>query len=694
MTGGDVTPAVALRQLARLRGVAVSYTDTWGERHVTPAQALVGVLAALGEPINRVQEAPGLLESKTAGMAANVPPIPPVLVAWGGRLPPLALVASGRRAPSATLTREDGDVQRLHVVQGARDAGEGAGTHVLHEPDPLPLGLHSLHLEGAAGPRRSLTVISPPHRLAPPEPPHSWGVFAPTYALHDRRGAGSGDLTALGKLCELVAGAGGRHVLTLPILAEAPLPAGTTGPERGPLPPPAPYSPLSRMWWSDRYLDLERLPELEGLLDPLDRGHATDPAYRRALLETAALRLQASNTSRRAAFRAFLRGNGELARFARFVALLEEVGPDRSRWRTSWRDGRIAASDVRADSVAAIAFAQWATDCQIAELASAARSGSARLMLDLPIGCQHDGYDAWAFAASYARGADIGAPPDTFFQDGQNWGLPPLHPDGEREAAYPVLRRALAHNLRHVSALRIDHVMGVRRLWWIPSGSPAAEGAYVHYPADEILGLAVLEAWRRGAMLVGEDLGTVEPRLRSALRTRGIAGMDVALFSLDAAPDEPVPVRGGSMALVDTHDTPTFAGWFDGTDLDDRERLGLQSAAEARRDRSRRRRARAALVSRLVAAHRLRRADRQRSLAVLAALLEELGESDAAVVVATLEDLWGEHDPQNIPGTSAQHANFRRPMSRSIEQISDDADLAAVLARLNKARGSTAPRNG
>jgi 4-alpha-glucanotransferase len=280
----------------------------------------------------------------------------------------------------------------------------------------------------------------------------------------------------------------------------------------------------------------------------------------------------------------------------------------------------------------------------------------------------------------------VGAPPDTFFRSGQDWGLPPLDPAGERGDGYVVVRSALRHSVRHAAALRIDHVMGIRRLWWIPAGLPASEGAYVCYQPEELLALAILEASRHGARLVGEDLGTVEPALRHMLRSHGIAGTDVALFDIENAPSQPLSPRRTTVAFIDTHDTPTFAGWYDGTEIDDRQRLGLLDRPAAASQRAARRRARSELVGRLRGDGRLRSTERPSAVAVVTALLEELGESSAEMVLVTLEDLWGEHDPQNIPGTTSEHANFSRPFAKRLEEIAADPLVRTAFARLEASR--------
>ncbi|HTX01502.1 MAG TPA: 4-alpha-glucanotransferase, partial [Acidimicrobiales bacterium] len=230
----------------------------------------------------------------------------------------------------------------------------------------------------------------------------------------------------------------------------------------------------------------------------------------------------------------------------------------------------------------------------------------------------------------------------------------------------------------------VDHVLGWSRLWWIPAGMPASAGAYVHYHLEELLAVACLESWRHGSRLIGEDLGTVEPALQRALRRHDVAGMRVAVFDLDASPDTPLSPPKTTVAYVDTHDTATFAGFLGGSEIDLRASLGLLGPAAARTARARRAGVRRAIEGRLLG-KRPRRGE-QPALAVLAALLEELGRSEAELVLVNLEDLWAEVDPHNVPGTTTEHANFARRLRRSTEDLACDGELLAVLGRLDAAR--------
>ncbi|MCU1491235.1 MAG: 4-alpha-glucanotransferase [Acidimicrobiaceae bacterium] len=542
----------------------------------------------------------------------------PFLVAWEGDL-----AIAGRLAAGTRLVGEDG----MEVPAG----------------EPLPYGYFELQRKDELVAR----VVSAPvlERSSP-----GWALFAPTYAL--------GDLGDLGRLGEWSAGLGASAVATLPLLAE---PATMDGAGPG----QQPYAPLSRMFWNEANLDIQAIPELKGA-EVATTGALADLAGRastlRPLLGEAARRLLRARSARRDAFVAYRAAHPELERYCRYRADLEAAH--------GGSDGT--------ESELAHAFGQFAMDFQLSQLAARLGGAGSGLLLDLPVGCRPDGYDAWAHPEAFARGASVGSPPDGFFREGQNWGFPPPHPAADRAAGYPLWRAVLSHHLAHASWLRIDHVLGWKRLWWVPEGHSPKDGAYVRNPFDELLAVACLEAWRHGARLVGEDLGTVPRGFRPALSTRGVAGMEVAIFGFRTP-------RPDTVAYVDTHDTATFAGYLRGSDVALRERLGLTTRGAARRELAERRPVVERLVRRLVRQGRLAKAEQDDALAVLTGVLEELGESDAELVVVALEDLLAEEEPQNLPGTTRPE-NFARRISRSLEEVRADPRVVHALRRLDATR--------
>lgn len=704
-----------LRMLARAHGISCSYVDMWGRRRQVSDDTLMAVLQALRVPLERPEQAKVLLGDAEMDRAKA---LPKVIVAWDGVLPALRLSEpmAGRGLPGAVegfVELEDGSRVEM-LVQEERNLV------VLQSTEPgLPAGMHRLYWS-ALGLEACATVISAPRRvssLSNGKP--SWGLFAPLYALSDSRQVGAGDLTCLRELGELTASHGGSFVATLPFLAGYTSSDGAT--------PAGPYSPTSRMWWDEAYLDLDLLPELNAdgqtlrgdaissaLFKPPPIGKSMGSAIgppkalfpkgaslvdlaqiRSALqvpLHKAASLIETLGGKRWEDFSAFLSCHPDLERYGRFRAAVAAKGADRKQWPADWQRGDIQPGSVDPAIARLHCFAQFALDCQLRETASSLRGSDCGLFLDLPLGCRADGYDPWAYPFSFATGATIGAPPDDFFSQGQNWGLPPPHPLGEREAGYPVLTRCLDHSLRYCAALRIDHVMALQRLWWIPSGMEAKEGAYVSYSLEEQLAICSLQALRYNAALVGEDLGTVTPVLRRKLAAHGISGMEVAIFSIGSDPARSLKPSRDKVAYLDTHDTATFAGFLHGDDIAQREDLGLLDLPSASKQRLARVGAVERLLERMCATQASKDLDyllETSYLQLLGGVLEELGRSKAAMVIVNIEDLWAERQPQNVPGSGPEHHNFSRRAAFSIEELADNHGAAKILDRLTASRATS-----
>lgn len=665
----------ALRELARDCGIVRTSTGADGRRHTASDDTLLALVHAFGLPVTSAAAA---VDALRARRAAPRPLVPPVVVAWGEQSQPRVPVAvGGRRAGSieVTVVAEDGEESTWKLLPERDRRGECR----VRLPRAPGIGAHALRVRDGSRDGSALLVV-PPTRLPSP-PARQWGVVAPMYALWARTPRDVGDLGDLTLLARWAAGVGAHVVATLPILA-----AFLDEPYE-----PSPYAPVSRRFWNELAIDLRQVPELDGpsLPAPLTRPSATvDPqramATRRPLLEHALGRLADAGGPRAVELERYVERHPDVLDYARFRATVEQHGLDHARATGD----RLEPDPAR---VRYHAFAQFETDRQLSDLAGEMRSRDQVLALDLPLGTHPDGYDCRADPGSFAAGATVGAPPDAFFSEGQHWGFPPPHPEAIRSHGHRDLRGALVHHLRHAGLLRIDHVMGLHRLWWVPDGAAPRDGAYVTYPAEEQMAVACLEAHRHGATLVGENLGTVPPRVDRDLDRRGVLGMSVAQFAIapDRTPVVPEP-RARVMAMVDTHDTATFAGFWHGDDIDLRRELGLIDGRETEREHAGRDHARQALVHELLGDRAAGAAasfeDDRLARATLAALLDRMGRSDADLVLVNLEDLWLEREPQNVPGTTtATRPNFCRRFARGIDAL-DDPTLLAPLLRLDAAR--------
>ncbi len=362
-------------------------------------------------------------------------------------------------------------------------------------------------------------------------------------------------------------------------------------------------------------------------------------------------------------FNAFRREQGEsLQRFATFCALSEQFGADWRKWPGEYRrPDHAEVARFLAERAAAVdyhAWLQWLVDRQLA-----AASASVRIFQDLPIGFDPGGFDAWEWQDLLAQAITIGAPPDPFNTDGQNWSLPPFHPARLRAAAYEPFIQTIRAALYHARGLRIDHVMGLFRLWWIPEGEHPRQGWYVRYPADDLLGIVALESHRAGAFVVGEDLGTVEPGVRERLAARSISSCRLLWF-------EPKPPRDYpelAMASITTHDLPTIAGVWSRADEAAQRAIGLTVGNEMRE-----------LHEHL---RRLLEIDDNAAVDdVIERAYRRLAESPSHIVTATLEDAQAVAERPNMPGTIDQWPNWSLVLPQDIETMME-AELPRRIAR-------------
>ncbi len=489
--------------------------------------------------------------------------------------------------------------------------------------------------------------------------------------------------------------AGGSAVGTLPLLAsflDEPL-------------SPSPYAPVSRLFWNELYLDPARIPEskrcrrVAGLTASAARrarqkdlrradliDYRATMRIRRELLEEMSRCFFERPGRDRRDYDEFVASTPALLDYARFRAVGERRRTSWHGWPERLRNGRLRSGDYDPATARYHTYVQWRAHQQMGNAARAARRGALGLYLDLPLGVHPDGYDVWRWGECFAAGVSGGAPPDDFFTRGQDWGFPPLHPERIREQGYGYWIDCLRHHLRRAGLLRIDHVMGLHRLYWVPHGMSATEGVYVRYRPEEFYAILCLESHRSRAMVVGEDLGTVPPEVRPAMDRHRIQRMYVLQFevgedsrrALAQAPE-------ASVAGLNTHDMPTFAGFWEGLDIADRVSLGLLDEEAAGVERRRREKLRSSLITYLRRAGLLR-GGRARPQEVLKAVLAFLGKSPARFVMVNLEDLWLERAPQNTPGTTVERPNWKRRAAHGRAEITTMRSVAALLGALARSR--------
>ncbi|MDQ1745860.1 MAG: 4-alpha-glucanotransferase [Frankiaceae bacterium] len=667
MTAPDPSPLdPALAELAAAHGVATEYLDQRQRRVAVRPESVVAVLGALGVDAS----SPAAVRAALAAEGERAGAQPPVVV----------LRTSEQRTfdvrGRARLVLEDG---------GSRDlAGTEAGLTI---PPGLPLGWHRLDTDGG-----EIPVVVAPDRLALP-PGRHWGWAVQLYATPSRASWGLGDLADLRRLGEWSAERGADLVLVNPLHAVAPgLPVQ-----------PSPYYPSSRRWANPLYLRIEDTAAYAAA--PADVRAAVDGMRPPAV--GARLDRDAAWAARQAALTALWpyaerpdldRLDDDLRDFATWCALAEAFGRDWREWPEAYRrPGAAAVADARSDLAERVVFHAWQQvllDRQLGDVQRAlADAGMAvGVVHDLAVGTDPAGADGWVLQDALAHGARIGAPPDTFNQQGQDWGMPPWHPRRLAELHYAPLRDMLRSLLRHAGGVRIDHVLGLFRAWWVPADGTARDGTYVSYDVDALLGVVTLEAARAGAIVIGEDLGTVPPGVRRTLRDRGILGTSVLWFERDKPADgkpgglvPPERWREDAAASVTTHDLPTVRGWLRGEHVRVRAELGLLDDADA--EWASWRRERAELVA-LLTELGLVEGDADDEEALAAAMHAFLGATTCRVVLAAPADAVGDLQQPNLPGTTDEYPNWRLPVTEASGSVVllDDlladprvARLAAVL---------------
>ncbi len=411
---------------------------------------------------------------------------------------------------------------------------------------------------------------------------------------------------------------------------------------------------------------------------------------KRSILEQLALDFFSGENDQARAFYEFVVANPEVTSYAFFQAAGERHGRNWRAWPSTLVEPPEDA-DIDINAYHYHLYAQWETDRQLRALASKAGEKGMTWYIDFPVGVDHNSFDVWKHREVFATGASVGCPPDPTFVFGQNWGFPPLHPDRERESGYAYLISSFRNHLKYAKALRIDHFMGMHRLFWIPEGAETKDGAFVSTPAEEIYAILSLESHRHSAWLVGEDLGTVPVEVDAAMKEHNVRGMYVVQYEVrtDQAPPLREPTED-SVASLNTHDMPRFAAFWSGLALVNRRDLGLLNDERLGVERWIRGEQRGAIVRFLKAEGLLdAHASENDTGSILWAALNWLAASPSSVLLLSLEDLWLETEPQNTPNTYFERPNWRRKIRRAFEQFADDSAIVEALKKIDELRSGS-----
>jgi len=725
-----------LRQACRLWGVQPEFTNAdgeWVKASPETLRALLSAVSGVGAMVSTTDGDDGddddegsttLVDLIHLAYRARLDrAIEPVLVAWKdarSKSLPVDLPERALRAPLRwTIEREDGQVHQLesHGLQADRlFQFDGVLYARVHLPIPfdLPVGYHRVSCEIEEGREISSRLMCAPARMGASARTkasmRTWGLFSPLYAIRSERDWGLGSLVEMERTQEIARERGGSFFGTLPLL-----PIDCEGSEGG---DPSPYSPVSRLFWNEIYLDVDRLVHESGsaraagrlaqasFQDGLARLRKEDSVdygavfwAKKEILRILADEFFESGHERSPSFRAFLeRGRIEPTEDMKGDAFLAEA-------YASFR-ARGDAGEIRYHL-----YVQYQMDRCLEQLKERVRGDElAGLYLDFPVGVNRDGFDGRVFASSFLNEVNVGAPPDPLFLGGQDWGFAPLHPIRTRENGYDYFIRCIRHHMRHASILRIDHIMAFHRLYAIPRGMSPREGAYLCYRPDEFYALLSIEAERAGVRVVGEDLGTVPPVVRDTLKKRGGLRMWVLPFEAGQCPKEAIrgtPVK--SLACLNTHDMVPFAGYWAQRDLDILGQLGVLEEGDLERGvdlvMKMKKERRATLASWWKDLVESDDSDDEKpteasisiggaasagaSRLVFEKLIRFMSAGPAELVLVNLEDLWGETEPQNIPGTWKEYPNWRRKHRLFIEEWTRDEGIADLMKSIAKERIST-----
>jgi 4-alpha-glucanotransferase len=721
----------ALRHTAEAWGIAPEYWDIWGGRHETPPEVQRAILESLGVPAGSLDDLNRALEDRLWREWGT--PLPPVLVVSGEEAHHTIRLRTPEDAAGALadvrVVLEDGpdrtQVLNLDDLPARASARLRGRTYVERtlRLEPLPLGYHRMRVSLRRGEELVLEaemelIVAPGRAYLPPELREGGrraGLYVSLFGLRSAGNWGCGDLGDLGRLCGWVARAGGSFVALNPLHAIH---------NRAPF-NTSPYLPNSVFYRNPIYLDVEAIEDYQA--SPWAQRLRSRPSIQneiRALNESEFIHYERVHRLKRAflrlAFRRFLgeyrRDTPRARQFRRYAeeegrlldryavyCALDEWLHRRNRHIWNWPDWPARYQDPDSEAVRAFArsrwrsvlfhkYVQWQLDRQIEAVQAGARERglSIGLFHDLALATDRCGFDLWAHRDFFVAGCRVGAPPDDFSPQGQDWSFPP--PDSSRhwQDGYRLFRQSIRESCRHGGALRIDHVMRFSRLFWIPAGRKAADGAYVADRSEDLIRVLALESVRNRIVVVGEDLGTVDSSTRETLARYGILSYRLFYFEKDQQGRFRLPSEYPGQALVSstTHDLPTLAGFWQGRDIEVRREAGILTDDGAyRRAVEERQREKQRMLDALHGLNLLPPYV-SRNAADLPELTGELhnaitgflASTPSMLFVLNQEDLTKETEQQNLPGTTSQYPNWRRKMRYSLEEMETSREIHDFVA--------------
>ncbi len=659
-----------LRALARTYSILPSFEDNDGNICWAKPETLAALINAL-EGKNLIDaEKPS--EKKIRKLLSDTRRqrlehcFPESLVAWNGKIKlkgiwlpeniggqPLELILKSNREGEIRKSWEPDQYQTY-----CRDFGD-LGTYCkadLQWRKKIPYGYYHLELRSNNQTIGRSFLISAPEKVTMHEP--CWGAFGPAYAMRSRSDWGIGSFRELGQVCKFIKSRGGQFVGTLPMLA------GFMEGERS---NPSPYSPVSRLFWNEIFLDIDSLPGVPRTqLDEQDKTEL-ERLREEELIDYEKVYALKKKYLLKASERFFVTGGDDRDDFEIFLSeypLASDYANFRSKEYPEHERQVMRRYHL---------YAQFAIHRQLLDLGEKAASGeAAEIYLDYPVGVHNDGFDASHMKHLFIPGFNVGAPPDEFSDYGQDWGFMPLHPARLSNDDFNYFRDSVHNYFRYARIIRLDHIMGFYRIFCVPHGDKPANGCYIKYPFETFLAVLNLETWRHDGVLIGEDLGTVPPQVRKAMNKHGILRTWLFQFYLKKDPEKTFrSIPKMCLAALNTHDMAPFKSFWESEDVKRLEDVGALEPENARQILKER--------SDVLKGWK----DKKNPFIFV---MENMALSSAQFLLVNLEDLWGETQPQNLPGTTDQYPNWRKKFRQSIEVWMKDMNVNNILKTIDNSR--------
>ncbi|WP_169337049.1 4-alpha-glucanotransferase [Algicola sagamiensis] len=685
--------AEQIRAFAKYYNIADEFIDAWGNKTEIPASAQLSVLRALGVDAH--------LDTMEPHDVSELPETHPGVLVVQQQLPIQFRLTLPSELSTARwiLTTEDGtsSTGELTLTQPKKiTIGKQKFVQYVCTLQPITQsGYHELGVDVGVGEQSlKITLIVTPSRCFHPHPQAKiWGISTQLYSLRRENDQGIGDFTALQMLIHEAAAKGADYIGINPIHLNYRFEHDVS-----------PYSPSSRKQLNWIYLDITRVPGAQNLeLSAIESKPEVDyiAVYeaKKSNLYQAFLQFEVRPPEEQVkkAFDAYLKHEGEhLHQASIFEALVEhffDTGHDYVGWQSFPEEYQqvdaeavITFAKQNAKRVRFFQFLQWQTEEQLSACHEFAKQVGMKVGLyqDLAVGCHRGGFDTWSNPACYLMTASAGAPPDLMNLKGQNWGLPPFHPMTLKQQGYAPFIQLLRKSMRHAGALRIDHVLGLLRIWCVPEAESAAEGAYLHYPIDDLFGIIALESHRYQCQIIGEDLGVVPDQMREKMKQYGLLSYRVFFFEKqDETYIPPQEYPQNSMAVLATHDLPTIAGFWSGEDLIQRKSIGLFPTEDVYQAQLQQRYQEKIQLQTML---ELPQGSDAFSKVVNCALHQHLATCRSHMVTVQLEDLVGQTKAVNIPGTWKEYPNWRLRMTKTVSEIFQETSVHQLTTAVQQTR--------